>query len=181
MDDAIALGFDLSLTGSGVGAVGPNGIESFTFGRKGKRGEPLAMRLERIETLADECVNVVHYYMEYPLIATIEDAFNSGQGSSHDRAGLFWMVASRLSKLGIPTVLVHNTKVKIYATGRGSGLSKDEVLLATVRSHPTAPIENNDEADAVNLALMGARLIGQPVDGELPKVRLRAMEGLTLP
>lgn len=181
MDSPIAIGFDLSLTSAGVGVVGPGQIDTYSFGRKGKISESLEVRLDRLETLADQCVNVIANYMEWPLVATIEDAFNSAQGSAHDRAGLFWFVVKRLHDRRIPTVLVHNAKVKIYATGRGSGLSKDEVLLATVRRHPNAPIENNDQADAVNLALMGARLIGQPVDETPPKTHLRAMEGLSHP
>lgn len=181
LDSTTAIGFDLSLTSAGVAVVGPEGMLTYTFGRKGKIHEPLEMRLARLELLASQCVDVIHEHMQYPEIATIEEAFNSGQGSAFDRAGLFWFVARELSIMKIPTVLVHNTKVKIYATGRGNGLEKDQVLLATARRHPEVDIQNNDQADALNLALIGARLIGKPVDGEIPELRLRAMNGLELP
>jgi Holliday junction resolvasome RuvABC endonuclease subunit len=176
-----AIGFDLSLTSAGVAVVGSDGMVTYTFGRKGKRHETLEERLGRLELLASQCVDVILEHIEHPKIATIEEAFNSGQGSAFDRAGLFWFVARELRIMNIPTVLVHNTKVKIYATGRGSGLEKDQVLLATARRHHDVDIQNNDQADALNLALIGARLIGKPVDGEIPEIRLRAMNGLELP
>jgi Holliday junction resolvasome RuvABC endonuclease subunit len=182
MDSPTAIGFDLSLTRSGVAVVGPEGIECASFGRKGKRDEPLEMRHERIEALADQLVNVVHDHLEHPKVATIEDnPFGAAGGSAHDRSGLWWAVYGRLHRLGIPTVQVNVSKVKIYATGRGNKLEKDDILLATVRRHPEAPISNNDEADAVNLALMGARLVGIPYEKSLPQTHLRAMEGLGLP
>ena len=182
MESPIAIGFDLSLTRTGVAVVGPEGIECASFGRKGKRDESLEMRYNRIFDLADEAVRFIYEHMEHPLIAVIEDnPFGSVGGSSHDRSGLWWQIYHRLHREGIPVVQINVSKVKIYACGRANKLEKDDILLATVRRHPLAPISNNDEADAVNLALMGARLIGQPIEESLPQTHLRAMDGIERP
>lgn len=182
MRSPTAIGFDLSLRQSGVAVVGPEGIQCASFGREGKRNETLAQRHDRIFDLADEMIDFLHEHDELPIIAAIEDnPFGAKGGSAHDRSGLWWQVYHRLDVLRIPVVAVNVSKVKIYATGRGSGLQKDEILLATVRRHPDAPISNNDEADAVNLALIGARLVGMPYESTLPQTHLRAMDGLVMP
>lgn len=182
MDSPIAIGFDLSLTRSGVAVVGPDGIECTSFGRTGKRNESLQMRHDRIFDLADELVGFLNERQYLPIIAAIEQpAFGAGGGSVHDRSALWWQVYHRLRVTGIPVVDINISKVKIYACGRGNKLEKDDILLATVRRHPLAPIANNDEADAVNIALMAARLVGRPVDGDLPQTHLRAMDGLESP
>ena len=67
-----------------------------------------------------------------------------------------------------------------YATGKGNA-GKDEVLLAASRRYPHAPIVGNDDADAVVLAAIGARLLGEPVEDSLPKTHLDALAKLTLP
>lgn len=182
LDQVTAAGFDLSLTRSGVAVVGPGGIRCESFGRKGKRSESLRDRHERITALVGNLAGYLREQGELPQVATIEDnPFGTVGGSKHDRSGLWWMLYDRLAKLGIPVVEVNVAKVKIYATGRGSRLEKDDVLLATVRRHPDAPITNNDEADAVNLALIGARLAGYPYEVSLPQTHLRAMDGLEMP
>jgi Holliday junction resolvasome RuvABC endonuclease subunit len=78
-------------------------------------------------------------------------------------------------------VAVNVSKLKIYATGRGNKHEKDEVTVALIRRYADAPIQNNDEADATGLAMMGARLLGEPYEKSLPQTHLRAMEGLALP
>ena len=70
--------------------------------------------------------------------------------------------------------------IKKHATGKGNA-GKDEVLLAVSRRYPQAPIVNNDQADAVTLAAMGARLLGEPVEDSLPKAHLDALAKLALP
>ena len=91
------------------------------------------------------------------------------------------MPAAALANQGAATISVNVSKVKVYACGTAKGLEKDDILLATVRRHPLAPISNNDEADAVNLALMGARLVGRPIEKLHPQTHVRAMDGLVMP
>lgn len=176
------MGIDVSLTRTGVAFVGPGAVETFSFGRKGKRDESLYERHERLRTLAGQVIDSLSEHIEWPLIACIEDvAFGTPGGSTTDRAALWWFIVNDLMAQGIPVVPINVSKVKIYATGKGNRHEKDEVMLAIVRRYPDAPIQNNDEADATALAMMGARLLDWPYEHSMPQTHLRAMEGLECP
>lgn len=189
MDSPIAIGLDLSLTGTGVGFVGHDDgapeiprFECSRHGRPGKRNESLEQRLSRIEDIVSEIHSRISENLEWPRLAVIEAPATSAQGgSSHDRSGLWWLTYKMLHQQAIPVVQVTTQKLKIYATGQGTKVDKEGVLVAMLRRHPEAPIRNNDEADALTLALMGARLLGEPVDGKLAQQYLRALDGVELP
>lgn len=190
MDWPIAVGLDLSLTGAGVGIVGrdtedsPPNFECHRLGRNGKRSDGLELRLDRILSLVDDIRSTIvdSGGIGYPELAVIEaPATAASGGSAHDRSALWWFTYKMVRDLGIPIVQVTTQKMKIYATGKGTKVDKEEVLVAMLRRHPDAPIQNNDHADALTLALMGARLLGRPVDGTLAKTYLRALEGVVMP
>ena len=67
-----------------------------------------------------------------------------------------------------------------YATGKDNA-GKDAVLAAVVRRYPDVDVTGNDEADALVMAAMGARLLGHPLEDSLPQSHLRALAGLELP
>lgn len=101
-------------------------------------------------------------------------AYSRGMGQAHERAGLWWRLYSTLYYLGAPVLVVlPNLRAK-YATGKGNA-GKDQVLLAASRRYPGVPMTNNNEADAVVLAAMGARWAGHPIDS-LPKAHVDAMK-----
>lgn len=185
MRSPVSMGIDISLTRTGVAFAGDpldGGVETFSFGRKGKRNESLLERHERLRTLTGEVMDSIDGHAERPLVACIEDvAFGTPGGSTTDRAALWWFIVNDLMSMDIPVVAVNVSKVKIYATGKGNKHEKDEVMLAIVRRYPDAPIQNNDEADATALAMIGTRLAGRPYEASLPQTHLRAMEGLVLP
>lgn len=187
MDSPIAIGVDVSLTRTGVAYVGTDDdgikvVETSHYGRPGKRNESLMERLERLHLIVKGVRDSISEHMEWPRLAVIEDvAFGTPGGSTTDRAALWWMLVDMFTGQGIPVVAVNVSKVKIYATGRGNKHEKDEVMLSIVRRYSDAPIQNNDEADATVLAMMGARLLGEPHEVSLPQTHLRAMEGLVLP
>ena len=185
MDSPIAMGIDVSLTRSGVAFVGDpldGGVETFSFGRKGSRSETIQMRNDRITTLADQVVDSIDEHMEYPRIACIEDvAYGATGGSVVDRIGLWWAIVNRLLRRGVYVLPINVATVKIYATGRGNRHEKDEVMLAIVRRYADAPIQNNDEADATALAMIGARVLGRPYESTLPATHLRALDKIERP
>lgn len=185
MESPIAMGVDLSLRRTGVAFVGDpldGGVETFSHGTEGKRDAPWEERLDRIESLAKWTVGLIHDHMEHPLIAVMESPPpGTAGGSTVDRNALWWFVYRGLRQLSVPVLPMNVAKVKVYATGKGNKHEKDEVMLAIVRRYPDAPIQNNDEADAVALAMMGARLLGRPYEKSLPKAHLRALEGVELP
>lgn len=175
------VGIDPSLTATGVVAIqsaeGATGTRVHTFGRRGKTSEPLMTRLARLDDTVTAVQNVIRELVVYPDVVTIESpAHNQTTGSHHDRSGLWWLLVRELTyEMGLKVVEIGPTQVKTYATGKGNA-NKDEVLAAVVRRYLEAPITNNNEADAWVLAAMAARLIGEPVEGDMPKTHLRAMD-----
>ena len=69
----------------------------------------------------------------------------------------------------------------MYGTGKGNA-GKDEVMLATARRYTNqAEVANNDQADALVLAAMGARHLGAPIEESLPQSHLRALDKVAWP
>jgi crossover junction endodeoxyribonuclease RuvC len=158
------MGLDLSLTGTGVAAWHPaRGWHRTTITSTGHNTDTYEQTGARLERICDQIEDV--RAGQRPALVVIETpAFSSASGHARDRAGLFWLVVSRLRR-DWPDVAVAycppNTRIR-YALGKGSG-SKDEVLAATIKRYPDADVRNNNEADAVLLCAMGARwLADQP-------------------
>ena len=101
-----------------------------------------------------------------------------------DRAGLWWLVVARLTANGIPVAEVSPSTLKTYALGKGSGkgTGKDAVLANAVRRYEDhAPeLANNNEADALLVADMGARRLGRPLT-ELGHTHTRALAAVRWP
>jgi crossover junction endodeoxyribonuclease RuvC len=89
-------------------------------------------------------------------------------------------LVSPLCLQGSPVVEVAPALLKKYATGKGNA-GKDEVLAAAIRRYPMANITCNDIGDAVVLAAMGARHLGEPIESSLPQVNHTAMEKVAWP
>lgn len=166
----IVVGIDPSLTSTGVARVHPDGSIGVERVRsRGTRADTWAMRAARI---VDLTVAVVEASAGASLAVIEGPAYAQGaRGSSHDRSGLWWAIATALP---CPLAVVTPTGRAKYATGRGNA-GKDEVLLAVARRYPGAPVDGNDTADALILAAMGARHLGMPVEASLPVAHLAAM------
>lgn len=174
------VGLDLSLTGTGVAAVWSRSGARYALLDRVKSppaGDEWAARWARIVAVVDEVRGLLG---EPELVVLEAPAYSRTTGHVHDRAGLWWTVYRHLHYRDIPVLVVTPNKRAKYATGKGTA-GKDEVLAAVVRRYPWADVENNDHADALTLAAMGARLLGQPVEESLPQAHLAAMDGLSLP
>lgn len=186
------VGLDLSLTGAGFAAIqSQSAVEmgfdaprfiTKTFSTAGKTTDSIAVRAERIEGMAHAIVDELVNLFEFPDLVCLEDMPYGAQGAGTvDRTGLWWLVVTQIRRrLACPIILVNVSTVKIYATGRGNKVGKDEVMLAIARRYPDAPITNNNEADAFVLAAIGKRLLGEPIEESLPQTHLRAMDKLSL-
>ena len=98
-------------------------------------------------------------------------------GRDHERAGLWWRLLTRASLYAEDDVVVVAPKSRAkYATGSGNG-TKDQVLIATTRHYPLFTGTTNDEADALVIAAMLARLDGHPID-DLPATHTVALDKL---
>lgn len=177
------VGLDLSLTGAGIAIIRERGAyEVCRYGYGLPSAAPLGYRGNRIQLITRSIIGDIDNELAQPELVAIEDMPYGATGAGTiDRAGLWWAVVIDLQNRGIPVVQVNVSTLKIYATGKGTKVGKDEVMLAIARRYPDAPIESNDEADAFALAAIAARALGQPIEESLPQTHLRAMDKVKLP
>lgn len=137
-------------------------------------GKLIRPRSLRLRSMADE---ITQYARTADLVVIEEPAYGATGGAAHDRSGLWWLIVARLdAAYGIPVVEVTSPCLKVYTLGTGRG-DKDKVLTAVVRryGHLAPELDNNNEADALALADMGARYFGQALV-DLPQTHTRAMK-----
>lgn len=172
------VGLDLSLTATGLGTTrsgGPAGVQ--TIKSKGPKDATLEERRDRLHNLARDIQLAA---LAADVVVIEQPAYNQTGGSHHDRSGLWWLVVDWLVD-EVPTVVeVAPQVVKKYATGKGNA-SKDEVLAAVVRRYADVDVANNNEADALVLAAIGARLAGHPIEASLPQTNLDALAKVRWP
>lgn len=168
-------GVDLSLTSTGVcridGFGNPALVSTWRLKSAGGKHDSVAERADRIVDLAERVLRCVGaddlVVIEGPSLG------QSRQGGEHLRAGLWWWLVGTLNLQGRQVVEVSPAQVKKYATGKGSA-GKDEVLAAVVRRYLDVPVAGNDVADALVLAAIGRRLLGEPIEASLPQANLTA-------
>lgn len=172
------VGVDPSLTATGLAAVGGGSLLIKTFPSKGKADDNLFARYKRIAELRDNICKAV-FEVEPDLVVIEQPAFSKIQGHAHDRSGLWWLVVHTLLQTFPLMEVTPNNRAK-YATGKGTA-SKDTVLLAVARRYPNVEVTNNNEADALILAMMGLRLLGEPYEDSLPQSNLDSLKTSVLP
>jgi Holliday junction resolvasome RuvABC endonuclease subunit len=172
------VGIDLSLTSTGIAVKTLNlaGGYTITIPSTGHRGDTWHTRHKRINTIVGHILT--HIPVGPALIALEAPAYSSNTGSVWDRAGAWWRIYDLLADEHTVVPVLPNLRAK-YATGKANA-SKDAVLAAAVRRYPDWDITNNNTADALILAAIGARLAGEPFD-DLPLTHLDALKTLELP
>jgi crossover junction endodeoxyribonuclease RuvC len=121
---------------------------------------PVAERAGAIRALA---ADVLDWALPADLVAVEGLAFDARSTSATERAHLWWLVVHGIARTGTPLVVPTATQVKKWATGRGVG-NKTVVGIAAGRMWPDVEIRDDNEADALVLATIGAQLL----DGPLP-------------
>lgn len=178
------IGIDLSLTGTGLCEYnldhGTYSVE--TFGTKGKRTDKYKQRGERLTGMAEHIVAWATAGSVDPVLVVIEGPnLGSTNGSAFDRSGLWWLVVSAVQARDIPVLVVPPKTRAKYATGNGNS-GKDVVLAHVIEQYADfmdeCSIRNDNEADAIVLASMGARYLGEPQEEFLPESNLVAMGGV---
>lgn len=184
LESRFVVGIDLSLTATGLAEYNlDTGLfQCETFGTKGKRSDTYAMRGDRISGMAEHIVNWATAGERDPSLVVVEGpSYGSQNGSQHDRSGLWWLVVSELLARDIPVLVVPPRTRAKYATGNGNS-GKDVVLAHVIEQYgdfmDECRIANDNEADAVAMAAMGARYLGEPQEESLPETNLAAMEGV---
>lgn len=176
----VVIGLDLSLTSTGVArvtngrVVGTNSIRT-----AGKKGDDLQARAKRLESIVKSVyVDLCAFNPE--LVVVEAPSYGSQHGAQHDRSGLWWLVVQATLNGGWPVATVSPNGRAKYGTGKGNS-PKDAVLAAVIKRYPEVTLNSNDEADALLLASMGSRHLGWPIEDELPKAHLDAMDGAYWP
>lgn len=180
---SIIVGIDPSLTGTGIAILDTEDrltVTVDTIGSKGRRDDSIRTRLRRSQLIVTQALAVVRatvdgatvdlVVIEYPTLS------QGRQGGHLDRHGLWWLLVATFDGLSVPVVAVPASSRAKYATGKGNA-GKDEVLLAVAKHYPNVDVTNNNEADALVLAAMGADALGQPLV-ELPQSHRAALDGV---
>lgn len=177
------IGIDPSLTGTAIAIIDDTGRITTrrltTVGHNTDTHTDTLRRLNRIERW------LRHYLEDVGRIdcrIAIEGPSLSPRrmGQDHERAGLWWRLFTRATAYSAEldvVVIPPKTRAK-YATGNGNA-GKDAVILSVVKRYPGFAGESNDEADALVLAAILARLDGHPIDDPLPATHLAALHKLT--
>jgi crossover junction endodeoxyribonuclease RuvC len=172
------LGVDPSLTCTGVATVGSLGVVApHRFPTKGD-GTLVDVR-ERIRYIVG-CV--LRFAPERPLLTVIEAPViphGHGSGQILERAWLFGMLVDQLILRG-PVVQVRPSTRAKYGAGSGNA-KKAEVLAAVREAFPNVAVRDDNEADAIVLAAMGARHLLMPFDGVASKKQIEAMTAVAWP
>lgn len=156
------VGIDLSLTSTGCATITPAGrAGTWTLQSAGHRGDNLATRSTRLADLAGRIVRGLPGRPE--LVVLEAPSYGSTGASSWDRAGLWWLLVTKLHRLDVPVALCAPATRAKYATGSGRA-DKAAVAAAAARLFPDVAIDNSDEADALVLAHMGAVHEAYPVE-----------------
>lgn len=174
----IVTGLDLSLTSTGWATITDTG--DITTGRIQSKGTKTATLTDRRTRLGDLSDRISIQAEKSDLVVIEYPTLSQGRQSGHlDRHGLWWLVVGQLLTWDITVVEVTASSLKKYATGKGNA-DKDTVLLAVARRFPHVDLNGNDEADALVLAAMGARHLGQPID-DMPLTHTTAMSKVAWP
>ncbi len=178
------VGIDLSMTSTGLAVydpamVVPGGVaHTETVTTRPNKIPGYDGKLERFQMISSKImlalpVDEVHVFLEGP-------SYSSAGQATHDIAGNWWLLYQLLTDEGCHITVVPPAIVKTYATGKGNA-AKDAVLAAAIKRYPDIDIPGNDIADAVILMAIGRRMSGQPLEADLPKTHLRAMDKLVAP
>lgn len=166
---------DLSLTSTGVAVVHSKiRVLTHTVKSKPPKVETLRTRFDRLNAISKEILELV---ADAEVVGIEAPAYAAAakSGKLHDRSGLWWHVVSDLLGHGKQVVEVAPTSRCMYATGKGNA-GKDLVLASAVRIYKHVDIEGNDQADAVVIAAMISRMLGNPIEpGKVPEAKLRAL------
>lgn len=186
------LGVDLSMTSTGLAfaftdwrhkpAIVTEIVTS--KGRAGATYQDVATRFENIRNDINyfyndyvACVDLV--VMEGPSLGSMR----SGGTNNHRIAGLWWLIYDYFAMNGDPVAIVQPKARAKYITGNGNS-DKETVLAHAIHYYGDHEWKKNshDVADAIGLAAMGARHLGQPIEAyEMHEDNLAALEKVQWP
>lgn len=166
------LGIDPSLTATGLAIVADGRIEDLRVVETKKlTGHERLAKLVREVTDAAASVDAV----------AIEGPSMGSKGSAVVQIfGLWTLLAHSLWQMGREPYIVAPAARALYGAGKGNA-DKDTVLLHVDRRYRDDRVNNNNIADALIIAAVLARLLGEPIEDNMPQANLRALAGVQVP
>lgn len=172
------LGVDPSLRLSGVARV-VDGVLSVT-----------RIPTDKVRTLREQrdqvryIVGRVLKFAGTPDLAVIESMYvptrdGAQAGAVLERAWVWGLVVDQLFQR-CPVVEVTTKQRAKYASGNGNA-DKAGVKAAIKAAYPNLRIRDDNEADAIALAAMGARHLGEPIDGDPTPKQSQVMAAVAWP
>ncbi len=169
------LGVDQSLTATGLARIENGVVETELVTSEAPHGAWETRTTVRyhvgltLKFAPRECLSVI----EAPIIP------RHGGGLALERAWLFGLLFDQLIMRG-PVATVHPSTRALYATGNGKA-EKHEVVAAMKAAFPALTVKDDNVADGLTLAAMGARWLSAPVDGSVTSRQLKAMRSAHWP
>ncbi|MFH5231904.1 hypothetical protein [Antrihabitans spumae] len=167
------VGIDPSLTAAGVSTIkhpriagNPNKPICATMGRQGSNADTITQTAIRIGDQTRRIWGSLPSSVQLVVIESPGRPNPNAPGRFAERATVYYRIVEQLALRRIPVVTVASKTVKKWATGSGDA-SKAEMVAAMRELWPAALIRNDNEADALALATMGAMQLGW-LEPELP-------------
>jgi Holliday junction resolvasome RuvABC endonuclease subunit len=178
----IVAGVDPSLTSAGV-AVLKDGwpVHVSHHGLNGHDGASWTSRSRRVRWTCGQIITALATCTDGIDLVMIEGpSYGSKFGSAFDRAGLWHGLYAALDARKVPVgVVAPQTRAK-WAAGTARA-EKREVLDAVRTWYPEQSIANDDEADALVLATIGAFHLGEPMPFEVKPRHTTGLEKVAWP
>lgn len=158
------VGIDPSLTCTGVAVANVEGGTIETTARL--RTLPTARTPWAVHhRIRAQVLQVLRAAPPQVLLTVIESpSLRSRFGAHDERIALYWMLFDQMSGRGPVIPVGPKTRAK-YAAADGNA-DKAAVLAAIRDKFPGLAVPDDNVADAIALASIGARLVGRPVDGD---------------
>lgn len=163
----MVLGIDSSLTATGLCRIEIDdndhtryAIEVATVGAPGAKSKTRREYSRRISAV----VKPVAAAMEGVDVIMMEELAYGARGASAFVLPWLWgSIIDQVEQRDIPIAFANVSQLKKYATGAGNA-DKSQVMARMIRAFPSVNITNDNESDAMVLALMAARGWGCPLD-----------------
>lgn len=164
----IVAGVDPSTRSTGV-AVLDHGRPVMVghHGHRGTQGDGYLIRNRRVRAeIAYVNRTLAPYPIDYAVVEILPPGNRGGFVGRDDRVAILNGIIGALDYRGIPIAFVLPSSAKLWATGSGRA-DKEDVIAAVNTWWPPGPdrvpIENDDEADALVMALLAAYKVGDPL------------------
>lgn len=183
----IVAGIDPSLTGTGIAILNGGKVAHLQKIKSSPDGKSDVDRAARVVALRHLIVQTVRAYK--PQLIVIESpAYSQGTGSACDRNALWHYLVHEFGVAGKTRGEKYSgispTNLKRFVTGNGA--AGKPLMCSTVQGwYPAEPLlrhwhgktqPDDNIADAVGLAVMGAKAARDPIPFELRRVQLVAWE-----